>query len=117
MMRLFKNQLHKFGGDGFGFFQSMEQVFSKPAIVYRLREILVGCCDDPDVYLYRLLAAHAEEFALGENPEQPCLLCRLHIADFIQKQRPAVCLFETANAPGFRSGERTFLVAEQLGLQ
>ena len=39
------------------------------------------------------------------------------VADFVQKQRPAMRQLESAWLPGRRARERTLLVAEQLGLQ
>ena len=40
-----------------------------------------------------------------------------HFTDFIQKERAVVALLETSNSLAMRSGERAFLVSEELALQ
>ena len=51
---------------------------------------------------------HAQQFALG---------VRVQVADFIQEERAAVGLLETADAPGLRAGERAAFVPEEFALQ
>ncbi len=60
-------------------------------------------------------SAHALDLAFLQHAQQLGLHHRRHVADFIQKQRAAMGLFEFADVPRRRAGEGSFLVAEQLG--
>ena len=40
-----------------------------------------------------------------------------HVADFVQKQRTAFCLYKAAAAAAHGAGKGAFFMAEQLGLQ
>ena len=79
----------------------------------RKRQVLVGRSDDADVDLDRLLPADPVELALGQHAQQARLQRRRHVADLIEKQRAAICLFEPSHPPGIGTGERAFLVPEQ----
>src|SRR6266542_4289750 len=77
-------------------------------------EIAVCRDDDACVDDDRPLATDAFQFAFLQQPEQLGLHLDRHVADFVEEQRTAMCLFELAEVPGGRSREGAFLVSEQL---
>ena len=80
-------------------------------------EILVGRGDHPHVDANRRLTTDAIELTFGEYSQQPRLQRRRHVADFIEKQRTAIGLFEAATPQAVGAGERTFLVTEKFRLE
>ena len=79
-------------------------------------QILVGRGNDAHIGLDRRPASDCCVFALLEHPQQPRLRVHRHVADLVQKQRPAFGLLETPGGTVLRAGKRALLVAEQLGL-
>ena len=55
-------------------------------------------------------------FALLKHAQQARLRLHRHVADFVEEQRPAFGLLETARGAGIGAGEGAALVAEQLRL-
>ena len=53
------------------------------------------------------------EFAFRDDPQQTGLHLHRHVADLVEKQRPAIGLLEAPDAAPGGAGERTLLVAEQ----
>ena len=97
--------------------EPMKQVFAEAGFLDRAREILVGRRNDANIDLDRCLATDAIELALGQHPQQTRLQRRRHVADFIEKQRAAIGLFETPDAARVGARERASLVAKQLRLE
>src|SRR6266545_1068658 len=91
-------------------------VFAEPAFGDLLLEIAVCRRDDAGVYLDRLVAAEAGDFALFEHAQQLRLRRRRQVADLVQEQRSAACRLECAFARGVSAGKGAALVAEQLAL-
>ena len=83
---------------------------------HRLPERAVGGGDDPDVHLDRLDAAHPEEGAALQHPEQLDLGGRRDLADLVEEDGPGVGQLEPAEPPLGGAGEGALLVAEQLRL-
>ncbi len=75
----------------------------------------VGICraDDADIHADRFVGSDADDLAVFQNAKQLCLHCQRHVADFIEEQRPAVCMFESAEPVGSRAGIGTLNVAEK----
>ncbi len=70
--------------------------------------------DDADVDLDRLLAAKALQLAVLDHAQQAHLRGQRQLADFVEKQRAAIRLFEPPLATAGGAGERALLVPEQL---
>ena len=62
-------------------------------------------------------AAQAFELLLLQDPQQFGLQARRNIAHLVQKQRPFVGQFETANLLRYGSRERASLVTEKLAFE
>ena len=95
----------------------MQQISAEAAFGGQRIEVLVGRGDHPHVHADQLAAADAEEFVLGQHPQQPRLQRQRHVADFVEKKRSAVGLLEAADVTARGAGERTGLVAEQFAFQ
>src|SRR5262249_23191396 len=87
---------------------------SKLAFANRLEQIAIGRGNDPDVDLDRLRPADALELALLEHAQELDLNVHRHLPDLIQEDRASLGQFESPDPPLDRSGERAFLMAEQL---
>ena len=95
--------------------EAEEQVLAEQALVDQDAEVLVGGGDDADVGLDRRSTADGGVFALLEDAKQPGLGLHRHVADFVEEQRAALGLLESAGAPRLGAGEGALLVAEELG--
>ena len=78
--------------------QAVKQVFTKLACLHQCFEILMRGRNDAHVDLDRNVPAHAIELAISQNPQQSGLCVGRHVADFIQKQGPAVSLLKAPAA-------------------
>src|SRR5581483_9001629 len=63
----------------------------------------------------RTLAPDTFELTFLQEAQELCLHRRRHVADFIEKERSAVRLFELSEVTRRGAGEGALLVAEQLG--
>src|SRR5262245_46867535 len=97
--------------------QSIVEVTAKLVHRSQLLQVVVGGCDETEVCLDGLIAAHpfkplflqdAQDLGLGQGS---------HIADFVQEQGASGTLLELADPLAIRSRKGSFLVAEQLALQ
>ena len=95
----------------------MHQVFAKKSLPGAFLEVLVRRCDDAHVRLERRMAADTVILAVGKHAQEAHLKIRRHVTDFIEKQRAAFGLLETAPPRRLRTGERATLVAKELGLE
>ncbi len=69
------------------------------------------------IRLNGLVAAHTLETLLLHQPKDLGLRHGGHVADFVQKQGPAVALLELADAFFIRAGKSALLMTEKLALQ
>lgn len=97
--------------------QAVQQVGAEAALFDQGFQVLVGGGDHAHIHADQLAPADTEEFVLGQHAQQSGLQRQRHIADFIQKQRAAVGLFEAAYVPLGGAGEGAGFVAEQLAFQ
>src|SRR5262245_1789997 len=72
--------------------------------------------DDPHVDLHCAIFTQWPNLIFLQDAQQLALHFEIELCDFIQKQRPSVCLTEEAPPGRDRSGEGACLVAEQLCL-
>ena len=93
--------------------QAKEKIVAEFSLTHERFEILVGGGDEPDVRAQGLIAADTLESALlADHAQQFDLRAGADFGHFVEKNCTAICLFEPANAPLMRAGERTFLVTE-----
>ena len=83
----------------------------------RVAERAVGGGEHPDVHLDRLGAAHPEEGAALEHPQQLDLGGGRDLADLVEEDGAGVGQLEPAQPPLGGAGEGALLVAEQLALE
>ena len=93
--------------------ESVKQVLPEASALYQLLQILVGGGNDAHVDLDRCMATHPVELTVGKHPQQARLCLGWHIADFIEKQRTAVCLLKSSVSHTVGAREGAFLVAEK----
>src|SRR5208337_2322105 len=80
-------------------------------------QVSVGCGDYPRIRLSRFQAAQALELTVLQEPQQLHLKRIWDITHFIEKEGPAISLFNHSRF-GFRSpDECIFFVTEKLGFQ
>ena len=93
------------------------QIFSKSPGLHHLRQVLVGGGNDADVHRDALGPAHALDFPMLDDPQQPHLRFERHVPDLVEQNRPLVGTLEAAAFPGQRAGERPLLVTEKLAVE
>src|SRR5689334_7772834 len=72
----------------------MKEILTKLARPNQGLEVMMGCDDDANVHRDRLISADSLDFAFLEDAQQLGLHRQRHVADFVKKQRAAVCLLE-----------------------
>ena len=82
-----------------------------------LREIAVGCRDEPDVDADGAGAAQPLELLLLQHTQELRLQLERDVADFVEEQRAAVRQLEPADLLRDGARERAFLVSEELALE
>src|SRR5439155_8357190 len=97
--------------------QAIVQIVAEAALLDEGLEVPVRGGKDPHVDPDRLLTADALEGALLQRPQELGLELRGHVAHLVEEQRAAVRQLELAELALPGVGERTALVAEQLGLE
>src|ERR1700747_1387760 len=75
----------------------------------------MGGCQHSNVDGNRLVAPNALDFTFLQDSQQRNLNIRRQVTDFVYKNSPAICGFETAEAPLSCAGEGALLVTEKLG--
>src|SRR5262249_35314380 len=97
--------------------QAVKQVLAESILLDLLLEVLVRRGHHANVDLDAFMPPHALEPLFLEDPQKLRLHRLRNVADLVEKDRAFVGKFEPALAPGFRRGERTSLVAEELALE
>src|SRR5262249_4406840 len=96
--------------------QPVVEVLPKGFLAHGLKQVAVGCRQNPHIDPDRSTTANAVEFALLQDAEQLRLGVRRQLADLIEEDRAAMRQLESAHAPGEGACKGTLLVAEQLAL-
>ena len=89
------------------------KILAEQALADQLAQVAVGGGDDAHIGLDRRAPADRGVFALLQHAQQPRLRFQRHVADFVQEQRAAFGLLETADAAIGGAGEGAALMAEQ----
>src|SRR5581483_261893 len=91
------------------------EIGAELAVGDRFLEVAICRAYQPHVNPNRPHAADSFELALLERAQELGLKRGRRVADFIEEERAAMSLFETALMFAHRPGERAFLVSEQFG--
>ena len=98
--------------------ETVVQVFPELLFFHHLLQIHVGGADDAHIHRDVFHPAHPADFVVFQGSQQLGLQCQRHVADFIQKDRPAGSRFkETDFSLGQGPGEGAAFIAEQFGFQ
>ena len=97
--------------------EPMVEIFSKESFFDALLEILVCCRNHPHIGPDRLPAANSIKTSVAEHAKKPRLQIHRHVADFVEKKRPALGLFEAPVLHLTRTGKGAALVAKELALE
>ncbi len=97
--------------------QTVEEIFAEASRPHLLLEVPVGGGNDADIDPQIRRAADALERLLLEEPEHLRLQSGCHLADLVQKDRPAVGRLEKAALLSVRAGERAALMTEELAFE
>src|SRR5207237_4690791 len=95
----------------------MIQVFAEIVLANGIDDVAIGRGDEPDIDAQFLVAAHAGEGSVLEKTQQLGLQRPAHVADLVEKNGPAVGLFNATVLLSQRAGEGALFVAEQLAFQ
>ena len=95
----------------------MKQILAEGAVLHPLLQVLVGGGNHPHIGFHRAMTAHPVKMTVAEDPQQPGLQVKRHVADFVEKQGAAIGLLKAAAAHGLCTGKGAALMAKQLGLQ
>jgi hypothetical protein len=87
------------------------------AVGDHVREVAIGRCHQTHIHADCPRAPEALEFLLLQSAEQLRLEFERDVADFVEKQGPAIREFETANPLRNRAGESALLVTKQFALK
>jgi len=77
----------------------------------------VGRGNDAHVHLHGLVVAHTLQLAALHKAQQLRLKRERHLANFVKKERPAVCRLDAPNPALHRAGKCAPRMAEKLGLE
>ena len=97
--------------------QPIVEVRAELVLIHHRLQVPIRCGDEPDVGADGAIAANTLEFLILNCAKQLRLEFERHFADLVQEQRSLMRQFEAANLLRHRSGERAFLVPEQLALE
>src|SRR5216684_170599 len=96
--------------------EPIKQIFPEPALFHPLLQIAVRRGDDTDVDFLRS-AADRRNDALLYRAQNLGLHCKVHVADLVQKQRPAMSLPKSPLSLQNSAGKGALDVTEQLALK
>src|SRR5579883_21578 len=90
------------------------EILAEAALAHLLFEVAVRGGEEADVHLDGMRAADAVDLALLDGAQQLRLEARVHLADLVEQQGPAVGLLELADAARDGAGEGALLMPEKL---
>ena len=93
---------------------SIVQIAPEITSLDSLLQVLIRCRDQADIDFLRFIVADPRDFSLFQYSQQFDLCGYRHVADFVQKQRPAVGIFKGSDAIRHRIGVSPLYVAKKL---
>ena len=98
--------------------QPVIKVAAEYALLHLCHKVLVRGGDNAHVYINNAVRANAHHLLFLQNAQQAGLERQRHIANFIQKNRAAVCLFKQSFLAALPcAGERAPFIAEQFAFK
>ena len=97
--------------------QAVEQVLPEQTVFHLAFQWLVGGCEHAHINRNVAFATQPREFAILQHMQKLGLQCRMHLADFIQKNGPVVCLLELAQLLAISPGKSSRFVTKQFALK
>src|SRR5687767_7674778 len=95
----------------------MEEILAERAPRHRFFEVAMRGRNDANVATHGHMIADALEHALLKHAQELHLHGGAHVTDFVEEQRATFGDLEPTLAGGDCTGERAFLVAEELALE
>src|SRR5690242_16689437 len=92
------------------------EILAERACLHERLQVAMRCYDHTHVHLDRMIAPDALDLALLQDAQQLRLHRHRHIANLVQEQRAALCLFELPRVTSGRSCECALLMSEEFGL-
>src|SRR5262245_49843758 len=96
---------------------AMIQIAAELSAVDLLRKLLVAGCDDLNIDFDLLGTAETAQAPVLDDRKQLRLQVGAQFSDLVEKYGAAVSLLHQAAPPAPGTGERTWLVSEQLGFE
>src|ERR1700756_1790557 len=101
-------------GDGkWNYVQTVKKVFAEVSTRNFFFQIFVGRCDYANVNRYWFIYSYRGKVLFFQGAQDFGLRLQAHVADFIEKKRPAVCLEKLAFLVFGDRGQRAFAMAEE----
>src|ERR1700678_4522864 len=97
--------------------QAIEKIGTKFLLRHHFRKIPIRRRDQPRIRALRTRTAQPLEFSLLKHAQQFRLQFERNISDLIEKNRPMMSQFESADALRDRARKSPFLVTEEFTLQ
>src|SRR6266478_6871410 len=97
--------------------QAVEQVTAELFFFDGTNQIAIGGGDQPHVDPDRLRASQALELLILQNAQQLGLQLQRNVSNLVEQQSALIRQFQPAEPLAYRSGESSFLVAEQFAFQ
>src|SRR5271170_4418387 len=94
--------------------QPIVQVLPKASLRNFLFEILVGCCDDPDIHINLFRTSNGSYFPFLKYAIELHLHGQAHVANLVHEERPAMRRLEESLTIIIRPSEGPFHVPEEL---
>src|SRR5579872_1558246 len=92
------------------------QILAKELLLRQLLQIPIRRHHDTHIHFHSLCPAHAIEFPFLQHPQKLRLDRQRQLADFVQKERPAMRQVQLAHFARTRTGKRSALMTKQLVL-
>lgn len=97
--------------------QTVEKILTEEALADAFSQIDVGGRDHADIETNAFVAAETLDLALLQDAEEASLEADGHVANFVEENGAVVGGFEFAGARLEGAGERSFVIAEELGFE
>jgi hypothetical protein len=95
--------------------QPLEEILAKGSGRDGGLQVTIGCRDQANVYLDRMIAAHTLEFSLLQHPQERDLRFHCEFADLVQEERPALSGFKPPQTPLQCASECSLFMPEKFG--
>ena len=95
---------------------AVEKILSEKTASGKFEKVLVCGCNDPEIRILYLVAAHRRVSAPFNGSKKFCLDIRTNFTHLVEKERTLICKIEEPRLVTCRTGKRTLLLAEKFTL-